>query len=120
MSNRTCFWGVKRGQRVMLTTSPPSMSRLYRQCGILNISQPYRLPWPDMGIDLLYLRVQSSSIEVHTSTKCISRMFELCIRPHNFDENISKDMHGLLIKYQTIFLFGVSNGERVGILSVVV
>jgi hypothetical protein len=30
------------------------MSRLSTQCGILNISQPYRPPWPVMGIALLY------------------------------------------------------------------
>jgi hypothetical protein len=32
----------------------PSVSRLSRQCGILNISQPYRPPGPDTGIALLY------------------------------------------------------------------
>jgi hypothetical protein len=29
-----------------MTSLPPSVSRLSRQCGILNISQPYRPPWP--------------------------------------------------------------------------
>jgi hypothetical protein len=32
-----------------LTTLPPSVSRLCRQCGILNISQPCRPPWPVNG-----------------------------------------------------------------------
>jgi hypothetical protein len=31
-----------------------SVSRLFRQCGILNISQHYRPPWPVTGIALLY------------------------------------------------------------------
>jgi hypothetical protein len=49
------FWRVGRCQHVRMIAFPPSVSRLFRQCGIPNISQPYRPPRTVTGIALLLL-----------------------------------------------------------------
>jgi hypothetical protein len=60
---------------VGLTILPPSMSRLSRQCVILNISQPYRPPQPVTGqlyfFFLLYFslnRICSGALETDLSS----------------------------------------------------
>jgi hypothetical protein len=41
------------GWCVRLVTSPPPLSRLSTQCGIINISQPCRPPWPVTPSDVV-------------------------------------------------------------------
>jgi hypothetical protein len=53
---KKCFWEVKWGRCVRLTTLPPSVSRLFTQCGIFNISQIYRSLRPVTGIHLLFMK----------------------------------------------------------------
>jgi hypothetical protein len=54
------FFFLKRGRWVIFFRKgggrPKKVGNLWsRQCGILNISQPYRPPWPVTGIALLFL-----------------------------------------------------------------
>jgi hypothetical protein len=46
------FLGVKGDRHIRLTTSPPTVSEMSRNCGNLDISKPYGPSWPVTGIAL--------------------------------------------------------------------
>jgi hypothetical protein len=47
---------------------PPSVSRMSKQYGILNISQPYRPPRHVTGILFLYFPIYLQSVYIHSNT----------------------------------------------------
>jgi hypothetical protein len=62
--------GVNGSRCVRLAVSPPSVSRLARKCGILDVSQTYGPSEPVTGIDLPFLPLLSKEV-----TECCSTAY---------------------------------------------